>query len=340
MPGSVRLLASLALGLVIALVAISSYIRLSHSGLGCPDWPQCYARIGQPHAVSDLVQTDKPGPPVQQPHAWAQPVHRMLASLLGLVVLGLLAPAWVNRKRWPGGRQCLVISVLLLALTLGLALLGLYSGRLHNPAIVMGNLGGGMLMIMALGWLVLAGTIRPVTGLARDGLRRGAWIVLLLVSMQIGLGGLTGANFAATACTTFPDCHGQWLPDGHLAQVLDLSRQIEANPQGYAIGGAERQAIHLAHRTGAWLLGIAALLLAAGAWRQGLRTVSACLVALLSAELAVGIAAVYMQLPIVLAVAHNWLAGLLLLCTLWLLALSREPGPKPKPGPADVRLQE
>ncbi len=101
MPGTLRLLSGLALGLVIALVAISSYIRLSHSGLGCQVWPQCYARIGQPDSASAL----NPGPQVQQPHSWARPVHRMLASLLGVVIIGLLAIAAVTRNRWRGGRR-------------------------------------------------------------------------------------------------------------------------------------------------------------------------------------------------------------------------------------------
>jgi len=325
MPGSVRLFAVLALGLVITLVVVSSYIRLSHSGLGCQVWPQCYAHIGQPRSSSDLAQQDSPGPPIQQPYSWAQPLHRIVASLLGVVVIALLALAWIHRNHWRGGWRCLGITGLLFILTLGLALLGFYSGRLHNPAIVMANLSGGILMLVLLGWLVLAGTVRPRAGLFHARLRRSAWIVLLLILVQIGLGGLTGANFAATACTTFPDCHGQWLPDGQLLLALNLNRPIEVNSAGYALGGGERQAIHLAHRTGAWLLSIALLMLALSAWQRGLRAVGACLVVLLAAEMAVGITAIYMQLPIVLAVAHNWLAGLLLLCTLWLLALSRKP---------------
>ncbi len=325
MPGTLRLFSSLALGLVMVLIAISSYIRLSHSGLGCQVWPQCYARIGQPHSASALNQARQPGPPAQQPHSWAQPLHRMVASLLGVVITALLALAWITRNRWHGGRRCLAGALALFLLTLGLAVLGTYSGGLHNPAIVMGNLYGGMLMLLLLGWMTLAGAVRPVTGLFHARLRRMAWLVLLLIMVQVGLGGLTGANFAATACTTFPDCHGQWFPDETLLQAMDLSRAVEVNNGGYAVGGTQRQAIHLTHRIAAWLLGIAVLMLSLAAWRQNLKAASLCIVVLLGLEIGVGIAAIYMQLPIILAVSHNWLAGLMLLCTLWLLALSRRP---------------
>ncbi len=324
MPRTVRLLSGLALALVIALVAISSYIRLSHSGLGCQIWPQCYARIGQPTSSSTLNSSQTPGPQVQQPRSWAQPVHRMIASLLGVVIIGLLASAMIMRNHWQGGKRCLVIALVLFVLTLGLALLGFYSGQLHNPAIVMGNLCGGMLMLTLLSVIFLSGHVRPVAGLFHARLRRSAWVVLALILAQIVLGGLTGANFAAAACSTFPDCHGQWLPSEHLSQAFELNRQVKVNAAGYALGGAERQAIHLAHRTVAWLLTIAMLLLALSAWRRGMRGVAITLVLLLGAEISVGITAIYMQLPIVLAVAHNWLAGLMLLSTLWLLALSRK----------------
>ena len=45
---------------------------------------------------------------------------------------------------------------------------------------------------------------------------------------------------------------------------------------------------------------------------------------LLIAEFGIGVASVMTGLPITLAVAHNWLAGLLLLVLMKMLALSRE----------------
>ena len=54
-----------------------------------------------------------------------------------------------------------------------------------------------------------------------------------------------------------------------------------------------------------------------------IRKAGVFIIAILLAEIAVGIAAVMTELPIGLAVAHNWLAGLLLLGLLKLLAVSR-----------------
>jgi cytochrome c oxidase assembly protein subunit 15 len=49
------------------------------------------------------------------------------------------------------------------------------------------------------------------------------------------------------------------------------------------------------------------------------------LLLLIVTEFSVGVAAVFYELPIGLAVAHNWLAGLLLLTLLRLLSLHRSP---------------
>jgi cytochrome c oxidase assembly protein subunit 15 len=51
------------------------------------------------------------------------------------------------------------------------------------------------------------------------------------------------------------------------------------------------------------------------------------LVVLVVAEFAVGVSAILTELPIALAVAHNWLAAILLLALLYLLAQTRsDPG--------------
>ena len=42
------------------LVSLSAYLRLSHSGIGCLDWPACYGRIGEAPAATQPVAAGKP----------------------------------------------------------------------------------------------------------------------------------------------------------------------------------------------------------------------------------------------------------------------------------------
>jgi heme a synthase len=171
--------------------------------------------------------------------------------------------------------------------------------------------------------LVFSTGPRAETADGEPWLRRVTVTALLLLAVQIALGGLTSANFGATACTTLPDCQGRWLPGPGLAAALDLSREHQVNEFGVVIGGVERGAIHRAHRLGAILT--LSMVLAAGiiALRAGrrFRWVALGLLLLVVAEFSVGVAAILSSLPIGLAVAHNWLAGLLLLALLKSLAL-------------------
>jgi cytochrome c oxidase assembly protein subunit 15 len=221
--------------------------------------------------------------------------------------------------------------LVLLGLTVFLAVLGIRSGSLHNPAVVMGNLAGGFSMLGLLGWMVFSHSSKVQHGapdIAHDGtgaVKNLGILAIIVLSMQIVLGGLTSANFAATSCQTLPDCHGSWLPGSALLTAFDLSRQHEVTPMGQAIGGEERLAIHKAHRIGAVITLAVILLAALIALRAGARyrTTAIIILALVTLEFSVGIAAILTSLPISLAVAHNWLAGLILLALLRLAAISR-----------------
>jgi cytochrome c oxidase assembly protein subunit 15 len=315
-------LAKTSLLLVIVLVSLSAYLRLAHSGIGCADWPACYGQIGEPPSVSQPASPEdayqRMGEAANQPLAWATPLHRLVASVLGLLVIFLVFLS-LRQKRQR------LISLTLLALTVFLAVLGIRSGSLHSPAVVMGNLAGGFAMLGLLGWMVFSAA-DPGPGARRNTAVKNLVIVAIAtLSLQILLGGLTSANFAATSCQTLPDCHGSWLPGSALMDAMDLSRQHEVTSMGQAIGGEERLAIHKAHRLGALLAFAMVLIAAITALRadQRYRLSGIIILVLLMIEFTVGVTAVLSSLPIGLAVAHNWLAGLLLLALFKLLALSR-----------------
>jgi cytochrome c oxidase assembly protein subunit 15 len=321
-------LAKISLLLVILLVSLSAYLRLAHSGIGCAGWPECYGHIGQPATVSQTVASEnayqRMVEQANQPMAWATPLHRLVASVLGLLIVFLAFIALRRKKQR-------IITLALLGLTVFLAVLGIRSGSLHNPAVVMGNLAGGFSMLGLLGWMVFSQGSKAqheTQETAQDGagaVKNVVIIAIIVLSMQIVLGGLTSANFAATSCQTLPDCHGSWLPGSALVTAFDLSRQHEVTPMGQAIGGEERLAIHKAHRIGAVITLAVILLAALIALRAGTRYRATAIVilALVTLEFSVGITAILTSLPISLAVAHNWLAGLILLALLRLAAISR-----------------
>jgi len=315
-------LAKISLLLVIVLVSLSAYLRLAHSGIGCADWPACYGLIGAPVSTSQAVTSESAyqrlTEEANKPLAWATPLHRLVASVLGLLVIFLVFLS-LRQKRQR------LLSLTLLGLTVFLAVLGIRSGSLHSPAVVMGNLAGGFAMLGLLGWMVFSATEPAPEVRQKSALKSMVIAAIAVLCLQIILGGLTSANFAATSCQTLPDCHGSWIPGSELLDAMDLSRQHQVTSLGQAIGGKERLAIHKAHRLGA-LLAVAMVLIAAVVAiksDQRYRLTGIIVLVLLLIEFTVGITAILTSLPIGLAVAHNWLAGLLLLALLKLFALSR-----------------
>jgi len=319
-------LAKISLILVVILVTLSSYLRLDHSGIGCEPWPACYGNIGVVAATPGIAATyERLLEETSQPLSWATPLHRLVATVLGVLILVLNMFALQKKSQR-------VASLGLLALTVFLAWLGIRSAGLHSPAVVMGNLLGGFSMLGLLGWMVLR---RPVDQ-STDSSKSCRWTALAIVTLcvQIFLGGLTSANFAASACQTLPDCHGSWLPGAEIVTAFDLSRTHETGATGMVRGGAERAAIHKLHRLVAVLTAITVLIVATRTLiaRRGHGKVALAAISLVAIEFGLGVAAIMTGLPVGVAVAHNWLAAMLLLALLKMsgsAAVNSEPSPPP-----------
>jgi len=313
----VATLARISLLLVIVLVTVSAYLRLDHSGIGCEPWPACYGNIGVPAESPSAAGTyERLLEEASEPLSWATPLHRLVASVLGLTILGMTLVSLRQRRDR-------VATLSLLALTVFLAWLGIYSEGLHSPAVVMGNLCGGFAMLGILGWLVVRKPLSPQA--ERSRLHFATIAALIFLGAQIFIGGLTSANFAASACQTLPNCHGSWLPGPDVFTAFDLSRVHEIGSSGMVLGGPERAAIHKLHRITAVVS--AAIVIFAGilAVRAGrdLRIVGIALILVVALEFSLGIGSILAGLPILGAVAHNWLAAVLLLATLKLFAESQ-----------------
>src|SRR5512137_1294269 len=90
------------LGTIVAfcVIVLGAYVRLSHAGLGCPDWPGCYGHLtaGQAADNHQAVNAAFPERPIEYEKALKEMLHRYLASALGLLILVIAALAWRNRR--------------------------------------------------------------------------------------------------------------------------------------------------------------------------------------------------------------------------------------------------
>ena len=170
-------------------------------------------------------------------------------------------------------------------------------------------------------------------------LRSLGLLALLVVIAQIALGGWVSTNYAALACTDFPTCHGEWLPQMDFRHGFQLVRELGKTAAGTHLSYDAITAIHWTHRVGA----LVTLLVVGGLALRLLRNPASArlgglLLAVLLAQVVIGIANVLGGLPLLLAAAHNAGAAILLLTMVVInFALSQKPATCCPPPPSAHR---
>lgn len=290
---TLRRLAWMCVALVLAVTSLSAYLRLAKAGLGCAEWPACYAQAQR--APLDAATAEPTSDVVV-----ARFAHRVAAVLvLGLV----MAMLFMTPRRGTGWRGDPGLALGLLVLALLLAFLGRWSMAARVPAVTLGNLLGGFAMF-ALSVRLALPQRRPVP----RPLRRLALAATLLLGVQLALGGLVSGSFAALSCGTWADC----LHAAAGADWASLDPWREPRLSAQAPFNADGALPQLLHRGLA--LGVAAVIVVTSllAWRDGRRGGAALLCVLLFAQGLVGLAMVHAGLPLALALLHNVVAALLL----------------------------
>jgi len=196
------------------------------------------------------------------------------------------------------------------------ALLGMWTvTMLLKPAIVTAHLIGGMSTLALLTWISHRhwGSYSEsiiVYPHSKFYIRLG----LIVLFIQIFLGGWTSTNYAALACTDFPTCHGSWWPHMHFKNAFTFVRELGENANGSAVTLEAITAIQWVHRIGALVTFIYMTMLSIYMMKfWQLRGMSLLLMLLLIMQVIIGIGNLVMHLPLVLAVSHNLVAALLVM---------------------------
>ncbi|MEY4022669.1 MAG: hypothetical protein RI960_1681, partial [Pseudomonadota bacterium] len=141
-----------------------------------------------------------------------------------------------------------------------------------------------------------------------------ALVSLVILFMQIALGGWVSTNYSALACAGFPLCQGSFMPVMDWAQGFTLWRHLGMTAAGEYLPFGALVAIHWAHRS------FAVFVVAVVAWTshrarkiEGLRTVSRAISWVILIQLATGISTVLLDWPLAIAVVHNAGAAALLI---------------------------
>lgn len=178
------------------LIVVGGIVRVTGSGLGCPDWPLCYGQLLPPPETTSIIEFS----------------HRFVAGVGGLLILATVIQAWrlYRDHRWIVVPAALMIVVLPLQFGLG----AIVVATELEPLTVAIHLGTALIIFGAA--LVLALAANRPAGLLHESYPPRyltlLGIALPLLFVLLTTGAVVVGEGASFACPDWPLCNGQVLP--------------------------------------------------------------------------------------------------------------------------------
>ena len=206
-----------------ALVIVGGIVRVSGSGLGCPDWPLCQGRVIPQLQGATLVEFS----------------HRVVTTLVTVLLLASAFLAWrgFRQDKWIFRPAILAVALLLLQIVLG----GITVLLELPPAIVGIHLGNALILFACVitaamfawrPWTPRAGARDPRDPMPRLALASAIGTFVLILSGTV----VTGTQ-AGYACTTWPLCGDQLIPAGGILPIIAIVHRYIAGAIGLLILG-------------------------------------------------------------------------------------------------------
>ncbi|HEX8855849.1 MAG TPA: COX15/CtaA family protein [Thermoleophilaceae bacterium] len=300
-PELYRKIAVTALGALVLIVLTGAAVRLTGSGLGCPDWPRCYGRTVAP----------------LESHAVIEYTNRLLSGFVGVAVIAAGVLAWFRRPfRW----HLALFGGLLPIGVIAQAILGALVVKYHlAPGLVMSHFILSMMLLDAAFALAWCATYEPGERRASTD-RLGVWAVRALIpigQLTILVGTIT------TAAGPHAGAHGEELVHRFTFKGGNtLSWMVERHSVIAGLFGISAIAV--------WLL-----LHREGGDRRALRPLT-WVIGLLALQGVVGFTQYQLKLPSELVWVHVALATLTWVAMLWTVATAGRLAPRLEPVPGAV----
>jgi cytochrome c oxidase assembly protein subunit 15 len=271
--------AGAALVLTYALIVLGALVRVTGSGLSCPDWPTCY---GHWVPLPGEIPPEAGYSYLQVMLEW---VHRLIAGvILGPLVLLIGVLCWQERAAQP--RLPLYGALLLLLLLLQASIGGITVLDQNSPWSVALHLGTALVLFSVI-WLIFERSGGPSPGVEGPARALSLIVWLLALGTMVSAAVVTKSG-AQLACSTWPLCDGAIIPD--------LSDPFVR--------------LNFTHRALAAGTGIGLLVLAFASRHRPVGRVALLALGLVAAEILLGGVMVLLEVPIGAAMAHQALGVL------------------------------
>ncbi|OSZ69189.1 heme A synthase [Sphingomonas sp. IBVSS1] len=304
--------------LVFAMVVVGGITRLTESGLSITRWDvvagtlpplteaewQHQFALYQQSSQYQLMNRGMSLAAFKGIFFWEY-VHRLLGRLVGLAFALPLAWFWLKRQI-PAGYKPRLLALFALgglqgAIGWWMVASGLVDRTEVAPERLAVHLSNALIIMAGCIWtaLDLLDGDRP----RHDRPRAWVWPVAALLAVQILWGAFTAGLRAGHASDTWPLMFGALVPDGILASARDAI--------------ADPVSVQFLHRSLAWAVAAAILLVALRLWQAGAGVRALALGGLVLLQFALGVLVIINHVPIPLGVAHQGVAALLVGATVW-----------------------
>lgn len=194
------------------LITLGVLVRVTGSGLGCPDWPTCYGSVVPPGQQSSLIEFS----------------HRITASIVGFMVIGVAVMAWISYRHVPFITWMATITVPLVGFQGILGAIAVV--RELPPEVVATHLLTAMLVLWAEVAVAIAmyredpdhqgGVVHVTPQARRIGLV--ALVTMGWLAVTFWVGGYMAESGASTACKGWPLCNGSLLPAADSQEITHM----------------------------------------------------------------------------------------------------------------------
>ena len=215
-----RWLSAVTAAAIVLQILLGAVVRLTGSGLSCPDWPLCYGLwIPSPAALAAM-----PDVGYSFGQVMAEWSHRFnAAAVVGPLTLVLLLLAWRRRRQAPALAKMMAAAMVLLLVQAGLG--GLTVLDRNSPWSVAVHLAAALLLLAVVlhAHMQARGAAAPRRG------NRLAWPAAALALVTVASGAMVAKSGASLACASWPLCDGALIPDlGEPGIALNFGHRLLA----------------------------------------------------------------------------------------------------------------
>jgi len=192
--------------LTFLLMVMGGVVRVTGSGLGCPDWPTCYGRLVPPLELHSIIEYS----------------HRSIAALAGTSIIATVLAAWLRfrHEHWIVWPATAILGLLAAQVPLG----ALVVATELESALVAFHLGMALLIFACTLTVVVAAYRLPFSDRPQVPARYRLLLTSLVITLFVTLstGALVVGSQASFACPDWPLCHGGLLPPANASPLIAI----------------------------------------------------------------------------------------------------------------------